>query len=139
MPANGEQTRRDAKSATPCEHGSIGENGADIVCGTNWVDTAPGQNPGPPPRLALVEKCLSYSQVVTTVGCPRVRGIGLSGLSPNRMAHKWLTVFTPNNCERIDRRKTSRDLDTFGRQSGDHVPEALSHSAFPGCGLVVRC
>jgi hypothetical protein len=46
----------DDKSATPCERGSIGENGADIVCGTNWVETAPGRNRGAPSRLALMEK-----------------------------------------------------------------------------------
>jgi hypothetical protein len=91
----------DDKSATPCEHGSIGENGADIVCGTNWVETAPGRNRGAPSRLALMEKILSYSQAVTT---PRSRVASSTrllpsharnrhGLSPNRMARKWPTAY----------------------------------------------
>jgi hypothetical protein len=42
---------REDKSATSCEHGSIGENGADIVCGTNWVEDRPRSKPGCPLSL----------------------------------------------------------------------------------------
>jgi len=58
-----EQPRRDDKSATPCEHGSIGktkaddappwvhrEISADVVCGSELpLGTGGWQNPAPPP------------------------------------------------------------------------------------------
>ena len=82
MPANMEQPRRDDKSATPSEHGSIGKrqgccpawllavsyvqkrpfhgsigkNSADVVCGTKIGGSGHPAKPRPPVRLALVEK-----------------------------------------------------------------------------------
>ena len=55
----------------------------------------------PPSRLALVEKNFFYSRaaitpescgILNSLALP-VRGIGLSDLSPNKMARKWPTTY----------------------------------------------
>ena len=134
MPANVAQPRRDDKSATPCERGSIGGNSVDVVCGTNRERGAPRQTRPPLADATKIKNSCQIHGDEQRQGSQRKRTsleayaseAGLSGLSRGSGTRR----------EAARRQIYATDM---GGQKGDHVPKALSHSTSRRQQLASEC
>ena len=164
MPANVEQPRRDDKSATPCEHGSMGCRPAQLPASClqfmrprtdalPWVHrhemgkSGPRRKPCPHLAWCWWEKnSFPYYAAMTLeafgnpqFACyPRARGIRerlvATVLQVTLAVTRVRGIGLSGLVSLLD--KTSLCVDNTGRQINCQCPEVLSHSAFPGGRLV---
>ena len=164
MPANVEQPRRDDKSATPCEHGSMGCRPAQLPASClqfmsprtdalPWVHrhemgkSGPRRKPCPPLAWCWWEKnSFPYYASNDAGGVrqssirllpPRARDQGATccnRLASNACCTRVRGIGLSGLVSLLD--KTSLCVDNTGRQINCQCPEVLSHSAFPGGRLV---